>query len=305
MKRILLLISILTAVLISCTLSTTPAMRPNDVYFLSVACAYIGDYNGARELEGTLNDQTFLDRQLEYLASQSDSSYHAYLLQNGTVDGSLQNESDRNLITVKQDGTVITQNDIAPEDFIAGFRETVSLIASEAEADDVLIFHYSGHGNNDGGLCLPDGSGGYSVLSLSELVSLLGEIRCGGRLVMLDSCYSGNIVTDSDTDSRQSLADLFSPYEGSVSSFWFSAASSSDELSWSADFNGVDLGIHTARVLNALGFDLTSMTAGRRDPDYVSFNRIISRLAAVEVPGRTQHYTSSESIRDLVIFNFQ
>lgn len=304
MKRILLLISILTAVLISCTLSTTPAMRPNDVYFLSVACAYIGDYNGARELEGTLNDQTFLDRQLEYLASQSDSSYHAYLLQNGTVDGSLQNESDRNLITVKQDGTVITQNDIAPEDFIASFRETVSLIASEAEADDVLIFHYSGHGNDDGGLCLPDGSGRYSVLSLSELVSLLGEVKCG-RLVMLDSCYSGNIVTDSDTDSRQSLADLFSPYEGSVSGFWFSAASSSGELSWSADFNGVDLGIHTARVLNALGFDLTSMSAGRRDPDYVSFNRIISRLAAVEVPGRTQHCTSSESIRDLVIFNFQ
>lgn len=66
--------------------------------------------------------------------------------------------------------------------------------------NDILIFHYSGHGNDIGSLALMSNNNPNYVneLSLKTFYDYFAEVPCK-TLILLDSCFSGNIVPESET----------------------------------------------------------------------------------------------------------
>lgn len=59
---------------------------------------------------------------------------------------------------------------------------------------DVALFYYSGHGHIDaigGYLVTPDCSMGDPGVSLADVLSIANNSKCGERIIILDSCYSG------------------------------------------------------------------------------------------------------------------
>lgn len=59
---------------------------------------------------------------------------------------------------------------------------------------DVALFYYSGHGHVDavgGYLVTPDYAMGDPGVSLAEVLTIANNSKCGERIVILDSCYSG------------------------------------------------------------------------------------------------------------------
>ena len=61
-------------------------------------------------------------------------------------------------------------------------------------ADDLCLFYYSGHGASPYGSLLPYDVRLSGYLRLDALKAALDEACGGQKLVILDSCYSGNIV---------------------------------------------------------------------------------------------------------------
>ena len=59
---------------------------------------------------------------------------------------------------------------------------------------DVALFYYSGHGHIDaigGYLVTPDCSSGDPGVSLADVLTIANNSKCGERIIILDSCYSG------------------------------------------------------------------------------------------------------------------
>lgn len=59
---------------------------------------------------------------------------------------------------------------------------------------DVALFYYSGHGYIDaigGYLVTPDYSTGDPGVSLADVLTIANNSKCGERIIILDSCYSG------------------------------------------------------------------------------------------------------------------
>lgn len=59
---------------------------------------------------------------------------------------------------------------------------------------DVALFYYSGHGHIDaigGYLVTPDCSLGDPGVSLADVLTIANNSKCGERIIILDSCYSG------------------------------------------------------------------------------------------------------------------
>jgi hypothetical protein len=96
----------------------------------------------------------------------------------------------------------------------------LTAFVSGSQADDVFVFHYSGHGFYESGqsrMYLSDGSD----MSMSELRTLLNNIN-GTKIVLIDACESGNftdmtsgrILTEEEliqnrADFRRGILDAF------------------------------------------------------------------------------------------------
>lgn len=78
----------------------------------------------------------------------------------------------------------------------SAIRATLSTQAEEADADDIVVITYAGHGSEDHYLipydgairCIPD-----TCISLSELADLLSAIPGSTLLCALDCCFSGGL----------------------------------------------------------------------------------------------------------------
>ncbi len=78
----------------------------------------------------------------------------------------------------------------------SAIRAALSTLAEEADADDIVVITYAGHGSEDHYLipydgairCIPD-----TCISLSELADLLSAIPGSTLLCALDCCFSGGL----------------------------------------------------------------------------------------------------------------
>lgn len=303
MRRVLLSIIVLVMLLVlsACDLvmSLGKESEDYDVYLVSVACNYRNTL-GAGELEGTLNDQMFLSAQLAQLSSLAGVDYRAWLIRDGSVgeDGLNRDDKESHLVRIHGSSKTSTVIDQVDRD---GIDKVIDEVASLVDGDDLLVFHYSGHGyEGTGDLFLPCTCRG-SRYPLDELASRLETIPCN-RLIVLDSCYSGNIVDESLDDDRRGLENLFTRYEIPASRTWYSAASQDDEESYTDDESyPVPFGAHSAGILKALGFDIMSLRPARPDEDVLTMNMMLD-MARTEY--RSQHSSSTSGTRDLVLFRF-
>ena len=303
MRRVFLSIIVLVMLLVlsACDLvmSLGKESEDYDVYLVSVACNYRNTL-GAGELEGTLNDQMFLSAQLAHLSSLAGVDYRAWLIRDGSVgeDGLNRDDKESHLVRIHGSSKTSTVIDQVDRD---GIDKVIDEVASLVDGDDLLVFHYSGHGyEGTGDLLLSYTCRGYRY-PLDELVSRLETIPCN-RLIILDSCYSGNIVDESLDDDRRGLENLFTRYEIPASRTWYSAASQDDEESYTDDESyPVPFGAHSAGILKALGFDIMSLRPDRPDEDVLTMNMMLD-MARTEY--RSQHSSSTSGTRDLVLFRF-
>ena len=103
-------------------------------------------------------------------------------------------------------------------------KSAISSTLGAADADDVSLFYYSGHGKveersseSDGALCMYDPSNysGIELMELSALESCLSAVK-GKVVVILDSCGSGaGVVSDPYSRSVSKDADIIDSKEES------------------------------------------------------------------------------------------
>ena len=309
MRKALIILTALIA-LTSCQLETVD--KDYRVHFVSVACNYVGleHING---LEGTLNDQRLFNEQLAFLGRQSGVTFTSELLSQGSVDADtgrddlLEEGAFRTSLTT--DGSV-TRRSVDTGHFTEELEAIIKEAASSLGEGDVLIFHYSGHGMVDGGaLALPGPDRGndfrIQALELSTLRAMLESVQCD-RLVILDSCFSGNIIRDGDIDPRTdfitALSALFKPTGAQVIHTWISAAAHSTEEAYPVDGYAIPIGMHSQALLEALGYDFDAMRPALPDDRLITMNGILSAASSEHSPFSRQHSLESETTRDLVLF---
>ena len=305
MRRPFPVIAIFLAVLlVSCDLMM--ALQDDgsgyDVYLVSVALNYHGiAEDGISELEGTLNDQRYISQQLEHLCSLSGVGYDAWLVSDGslTSEGLNGDEDVRRLMRIS--GGTRTERELAGIG-----RDTIDDILCDVsrlvDGDDLLVFHYSGHGYAGTGDILLPGDGYGVAYPLDDLAAVIERVPCN-RFIFMDSCYSGNIVDVTLDDVRTGLDNLFTRYDLPDSRTWYSASCQVDEESFT-DMTGypVPLGAHSAGLLKALGFDIMALEPGRPEDDVLTINTVLERTTTGY--DDRQHSTSTSGTRDLVLFRF-
>ena len=84
---------------------------------------------------------------------------------------------------------------------------TLKNVFAQAEADDVVVFFFSGHGSK-GGLCAYDTRGASTCISYGDIAKIIKGCRANNKLLFIDACYAGGLRHDSNAaTSAQSSFD--------------------------------------------------------------------------------------------------
>ena len=156
----------------------------------------------------------------------------------------------------------------------------IASAASGADADDVFLFYYSGHGAMNGSLCCL-GTSGTTAITTAQLYQALNAIP-GRVIVILDSCYSGQCIASGSSVAvgfNSSILRAFS--SGSANNYVSSSsgelatdkflvitACSAVEQSYSVSFTDnpdAPFGLMTRALLEGIGWD---EVAGTRCSSY-------------------------------------
>ncbi len=235
-----------------------PSPTRGNVYHLGIGLSYAG--TDVRVLRGTLNDAR--EQQKAFSSLYGERSFTSVmLLQEGLLlpDGSMGYDSaDKSSLPTKE--RVLSALD--------------SLVES-MDQDDLLIVTYSGHGHTDGSWVLaPPHDGGriFSstgepdesvLLSVQELSVLLGQAR-GKVLLLIDSCYAGAFVAESDAslsaipENPDFLHKLYAAYfskQEKKAPFFVMAATTRDNTSKEPHYGSPIHGYFTQALLEGLGWD--------------------------------------------------
>ncbi len=167
-----------------------------------------------------------------------------------------------------QDGSDSLSDPLLPTK--ANVTEKIGSLAETMNEQDILIISYSGHGDVDGSLVLyPPRSNGLildsnndpfddSLLSVEDLYLKLKECK-GSILLLVDSCYSGNFVQESETsysliERNAYLQEVYDQYftEGSYTHPVFVIAATTYDNTASETASH---GYFTQALLEGLGWD--------------------------------------------------
>lgn len=299
MKKSVLLIILLTALLCSCSLAIKDKGK-QDIYFFSCAANYYGTKNA---LDGPINDQNFLYDQLRLLCMESGKKMNAVLVTQGTVDDEYQNSGGAISKTIYTSDSGENTEPIEGTSFIDLFTQELEHFLTLPDSDDILIFQYSGHGYEDSGdFCLPDGD-----FTLKRLSQMLGMNDCF-QFIILDSCFSGNASGYPSVSDRQSFSDslksLFSAGNVKTQKTFILTGSQMDESSYSWDQpDGIWLGLLTRNLLDVLGFDFESVSPAMPQMSVITVNTIIEYCMTQDYE-ELQHPQNSYTFSDFILFEF-
>ena len=243
-----LMIIILAAILAS---SCEMEKEQGKVVFVSVAIDY-GAPSGVNALENPPEDQRVLSAQIETLTAASGDIYEEYLF--------LEKNGKRSL-----NGNNLKWN-----------YDDILWILSELDtiSTDLIIFHYSGHGDETGALVTDANT--VSRLQPERLLDAMTGID-GRKCLFLDSCFSGHFVKDAgymangekfrdgnlETDN---LVNAIMPAFDSLKkehgndSIWVLAAATDEQNSFDSWDNGLPgqdgFGAFSYYLAAALGYDM-------------------------------------------------
>jgi hypothetical protein len=208
---------------------------------------------------------------------------------------------------------------------------TLENLVSLTGENDLTVFFYSGHGEEDTGKLVLGTTTGINTeddrMSPETLLSLMNALK-GKKLLLVDNCYSGNYVEESSS----SLSGVYSDYDYYAKFFsddtyelldlYVLSASSKNSESYEAYFReaGHKHGYFTYVLLEGLGWpyshssDLSSVTLEEIPPAASKSKLSIDDLYAYVLDNQTissnmlifphQHPMTNGGAMDLVLFNF-
>ena len=294
MKKILMLIlSIL--MLTGCELITPEHPSPRSIYLVSVALNY--ESTGINTLKCTLNDQKAICDEFQYIADECDYPLTSVVITQNGRNYSVRLNGDALKTETFSSATTIK------EDVLSWLHE----LAAGLDRNDLLVFHYSGHGvDGTGELVLnkkdysKDNTRNNLVMVTSEDLYEAVKDTDGIKFFVLDSCYSG-VYADALTPVNPSspFREFFTLDNPNENIFVLTGASS-DEKSWES---GV-YGNMTLCFLLSLGYDTVNrVPALATDKRY--YSEIVSYVqkSMKNYPnGRIQH-PEGAAIKDFLIYS--
>ena len=294
MKKLLILISVMLT-LISCR----GEIQHGKVIFISVASDY-SCTEGLQSLDTPPADQKALSEEIEILATESGEYYEEYLF--------LEADGKRTVNGIEKEWT---SDDILN-----------TIIGLETLSYDLIIFHYSGHGEEGSGAFAP-GPSQNARLYPEELIETLKLID-GKKCLFIDSCYSGNLIEDKGAltsgerfDDNELVSDsilnsIIPAIEKSFSSnaenteIWTFTAATSEQLSYDS-YTDENYGAFTYYLLRALGYDTDNQEATiPGNGGDITFYDIVNEVKK-SMPADLRRAASPQATLlplDLVLFSF-
>ena len=164
--------------------------------------------------------------------------------------------------------------DVSKEEAIEGIKTAFA----HADADDISLFYFAGHGVSSTGALVFVSDDGYEYMTIEELCDILSGVE-GKVVVMLDSCSSGVATSvfsnakgsaaskDADADDfNKAVVKQFAKAQSTAeddnsSKFYVLAGCSEDEDAYSvsvgydSDNNKLYCGLFTIALEKAIGYD--------------------------------------------------
>ncbi|MCR5732074.1 MAG: caspase family protein [Sphaerochaetaceae bacterium] len=320
MRKLALMI-LLSLLLVSCEMNNSDYEK-GAVYLVSCSLDYRS--TTVNSLVCTNEDQKAVIEQFSYLASLQGKAFYSYSF---TQDGN--NIYERTLKRPILGEPVDRINAITLSSYKNNVRKKLEYLSHITNSEDLIIFYYAGHGVNSyksedenirylngamvmGNIVFPD-IGDWRSLDeniiylypLDELRLDLSEIP-GRKLILLDSCYSGEIIKDElkEGDILTLLSKLTNPSRIYSDDIWEISGSRYDEQSFEEIYDDeIFHGIFTSALLSELGYRYEEQWEGAGKPSsgkisvYSLYEGIRRRINE-----KDQNPDTSSSFVDLVLF---
>ena len=315
MRKMILTFIAAVILLSSCSLSPSVEIEPK-LYMVAMGIGY-DKTESILPLDCTKGDMNAITEQIR-------------LMVGGMMDYEIVTYSD------EEDGFTlrVSSSQDPQEKVIPVLRDPVDEIlksfSDEADENDLVIFYYAGHGEDVTGDLVYHyryGTNDYESLSVRDLNDdILSKIK-GRKLLILDSCYSGNFIEEGDLEPTHSYDgkgnlesfDLFSSIRLSFEalnsdapakpeSYVLSAAS---DVQSSYENKTLGHGYFTYALLSYLGYDTESETAtydARFTNDVITVQGLYEGIVE-NFPFKEEYKNSTPSITpsryDMVLFDFR
>ena len=208
--------------------------------------------------------------------------------------------------------STIQQYSDKTEDQIYGL---ISSVFAGADANDVSLFYFSGHGayDNDTGTAYLVDINHYGISSW-ELRYALDQVP-GVKYVFLDTCHSGGFIAkdikskDTSFSPEQFVNAFTSSFAGgrvlNSEGYFVIAASRSDQYSWEVTINGTRAGLFTYYLLESMGWSYAGNSAystilgdSNRDKK-LTFAEAYNYTSA-----KVLNYTSGSSVQSVQVYPY-
>ena len=217
-----------------------------DIYYLSYATNYSNGKNldSLKRLNGTMHDTDGLHHALSLYSEEYDKDYFYYNIrlkyEGGKDDNdyktlTVDNNSDKNLnCTSKKPKDYDWDNEELTKNFINFTNE----FKSKIKDNDIVIFAFSGHGAEDTGILALDEGINIALEQTGNTEGIYEFMSAfkGNKIIILDSCFSGNIINaDGDSSYTSHISDIYKKLDakyGTRNNMYLIAASSADKLSY-------------------------------------------------------------------------
>ncbi|MGH0053741.1 MAG: caspase family protein [Sphaerochaetaceae bacterium] len=241
-------IPVLLLLFASCELYYKEPQQTGTLYLVSIGISY---ENTPDTLKGTVPDARELSAALE-----AHAEYAGWKV-------------ETTLLLQPQDEAVYASK--------ANLELVLKDINDNATEHDLTIITYSGHGENEtGNLVMAD----TAIVTPSWLHDRIVSIK-GRKILIVDSCYSGNFVNESlFSSSWVTNKDIISYYEmyGTAGTYenpsFMVLTASADTDSYEREFGDHSHGIFTSALLEALGWDHNSLTIANGAPPATKGNSL-------------------------------
>lgn len=318
-----LLILLIISIISSCSIDTAPEGRR--INLITVALDYQGQ--GVEPLSGTLNDRDAVEAQIRYLCELEGTELRS-------ISFVQKADSWTRLETVRKPGEapVSTRQALSESGFKESIVSELEALSSDTKESDLNIFYYAGHGVDAteeeaeylplrGSLVLgkvdlkvkpewrDDGNNLSRLMTTEELHELMAVLN-GNSVIIMDSCYSGMVVSSDDAvaesgDIKTALKS-FSVKGGGGREVFELSASRKDELSYETRENTeVFHGRFSKALVEAMGYifhEENGEYPGAPSEKVITLGWLWSECRSA-LSKTKQTPQSSRSIEDIVLFS--
>ncbi len=298
-----IILALILALFPSCTPDSS--LETREIHVITVADDF---YNHRKTLKNVINDQAALVG--EFLTFGDNVHIHAYTAQ----EGKRYYSTHPNYTAVNKEGAEVDRSSTEFDHFqyVPTSAESISgwtmddvlaeIGALNTTSGDLVIFTYSGHGDEKQGALLTNYRGGNSWDSTNKeaVIEALNSIN-GYKVLFLDSCYSGSFITDGTITTTDTFTTDEDRYNGedyieafkksslektadSSPDMWIMSASgrNQESLDYLTDRDSIfqeHFGAFTYYILKALGYDM-DLNEARKETTILTFYSIYDYVRA-------------------------